>query len=112
MKQKKFHNVENYRSSMVTAIGIILGFVLGFSATWAVGIPADAELDWSDYSIGLGLFFSVALQLMALYRILDNQESQKDENARYHRTLQLFVVGVTLAFAGLALSIIQIFIFG
>lgn len=112
MKKLTFHDAESYRGSLVTAIGIILGFVLGFSATWAVGIPEGADLDWSDYSIGIGLFLSVSLQLLALYRILDNRCSSQDENIRYQKTLQIFMLGVGLAFLGLTFSIIQIFLFG
>lgn len=108
----RYGDVEQYRGSLVTAIGIILGFVLGFTATWAVGIPPDALLGWSDYSIGVGLFLSVALQLYALFRILDNRVTGELAAEAYFRTLQIFIAGVCLAFLGLAASIVQIFLFG
>jgi UDP-N-acetylmuramyl pentapeptide phosphotransferase/UDP-N-acetylglucosamine-1-phosphate transferase len=107
--KKTYADVEQYRPSMVTAIGIILGFVLGFSATWATGIPQDAHLDWSDYSIGIGLLASVCLLLFALYRMLDNRVDG-NERKEYFRTVQIFIGGVAFAFVGLAASILQIFL--
>ena len=63
-------NIKDYRSSLVTAIGIILGFVLGFTANWAT--QSVTETDWSDFIIGFGLMTSVVLQIVAGWRILNN----------------------------------------
>jgi ABC-type antimicrobial peptide transport system permease subunit len=98
-------NIQSYRSSLVTAIGIILGFVLGFSATWATQ-PAT-ESDWSDYLIGIGLFISIVLQIIALYRILDNEYPKESAGIYYKKTLKIFILGLIMAFLGIILSIFQ-----
>jgi hypothetical protein len=98
-------NIQNYRSSLVTAIGIILGFVLGFTATWAT--QPVSETDWSDYIIGLSLLGSVALQITALYRILNNTYPKENAGRYYQKTLKYFIVGLSVAFIGITLSIVQ-----
>lgn len=98
-------NIQNYRSSLVTAIGIILGFVLGFTANWAT--QPVTETDWSDYIIGVGLMTSVLLQIIALYRILSNNYPQKDAGKYYQKTLRYFITGLCIAFIGIIISIFQ-----
>lgn len=99
------NNIQNYRQPLVTAIGIILGFVLGFSANWATQ-PID-ESDWSDYLIAAGLLVSVLLQIIALYRILNNQIPKELAGAHYQITLKLFIIALCFAFLGIILSIFQ-----
>ncbi len=97
--------IKNYRSSLVTAIGIILGFVLGFSATWAT--QPVTETDWSDYIIGLGLLVSVVLQIISLYRILNNNFPKEKSGKYYQKTLRYFIWGLCCAFLGVIISIFQ-----
>jgi cytochrome c biogenesis protein CcdA len=101
------NNIEQYRSPMITAIGIILGFVLAFTATWATQLPQ--ETDWSDYLIGIGLFVSVFLQIWALYRMLDNSVTEENKTSNYRQTLRIFILGLSFAFLGLLTSTIQTF---
>ena len=53
---------------MVTAIGIILGFVMGFSADWATETVDESTN--ADYFVGLGLAIGVFLLITALFRRL------------------------------------------
>jgi hypothetical protein len=99
-------NIQNYRSSLVTAIGIILGFVLGFTANWAT--QPVTETDWSDFVIGLGLLVSVVLQIIALYRILSNNYPKDKAGKYYQTTLRYFIVGLCCSFTGILISIFQI----
>jgi hypothetical protein len=98
-------NIQNYRSSLVTAIGIIPGFVLGFTATWAT--QPVTESDWSDYIIGIGLLASVVLQIIALYRILNNKYPKDSPGKYYQKTLRCFIWGLSFAFVGILISIFQ-----
>jgi cytochrome c biogenesis protein CcdA len=98
-------NIKDYRSSLVTATGIILGFVLGFTANWAT--QSVEETDWADYIIGIGLLASVVLQIIALYRILNNNYPKTDVSKYYQRTLRYFILGLSIAFLGILASIFQ-----
>jgi hypothetical protein len=98
-------NIKDYRSSLVTAIGIILGFVLGFTANWATQSVEDT--DWADYIIGIGLLASVVLQIIALYRILNNNYPKNNVANYYQRTLRYFILGLSIAFLGIIASIFQ-----
>ncbi len=98
-------NIKDYRSSLVTAIGIILGFVLGFTANWAT--QNVTETDWSDFIIGIGLMASVILQIIALYRILNNNYPKENVGQYYQKTLRYFIIGLSVAFLGIIASIFQ-----
>ncbi|MBP6025137.1 hypothetical protein [Ferruginibacter sp.] len=98
-------NIKDYRSSLVTAIGIILGFVLGFTANWAT--QSVTETDWSDFIIGIGLMASVILQIVALYRILNNNYPKENAGKYYQKTLRYFIIGLSIAFLGIIFSIFQ-----
>lgn len=98
-------NIQNYRQPMVTAIGIILGFVLGFTGKWATE-PTTAT-QTSDYLISTGLLTSIILLIISLYRILNNNYPKNKTAKYYNRTLKLFITGISFAFVGIIISIYQ-----
>lgn len=98
-------NIQNYRQPMVTAIGIILGFVLGFTGKWATEPVTKTET--SDYLISIGLLTSIILLILALYRILNNNFHKKNTAKYYQKTLKLFIIGLSSAFVGIIISIFQ-----
>jgi uncharacterized membrane protein len=98
-------NIQNYRQPMVTAIGIILGFVLGFTGKWATD-PVTAT-DFADYIVSIGLLLSIVLLIIALYRILNNNYPTENTAIYYQNTLRIFISGLSLAFIGVIISIFQ-----
>jgi hypothetical protein len=64
-------NIQNYRQPMVTSIGIMLGFVLGFTGNWATAAVNETVL--SDYFIITGLLISIVLLITAMYRTSKNR---------------------------------------
>lgn len=98
-------NIQNYRQPMVTAIGIILGFVLGFTGKWATETVTETHI--SDYFVSIGLFSSIILLITALFRILNNNYPKENTAKYYRRTLFIFISGVSLSFVGIIFSIFQ-----
>lgn len=98
-------NIQNYRQPMVTAIGIILGFVLGFTGKWATEPVSETTI--SDYFVCIGLLISIILLIISLYRILNNAFPQKTVADYYKKTLKIFILGISLAFIGIIISILQ-----
>ncbi|PSJ79968.1 hypothetical protein [Neisseria iguanae] len=96
--------IDGYRAPMVTAIGIILGFVLAFMSKWATE-PGTTHK--SDYLVLIGLLIGIVLLITALYRILNNRVADADQAHYYGRTLQIFMVGLVCSFIGTLLAIIQ-----
>lgn len=103
--QRKFESeVAPFRQPMVTSLGIILGFMLAFLANWAAHyesaeMPAvSTDSDWLIFGT---LCFSILLFVVVLYRLLDNKLHPHPAE-RYRATLQLYMVAIAAAFAGLA----------
>lgn len=98
-------NIQNYRQPMVTAIGIILGFVLGFAGKWAT--DPVTETNASDYFISFGLLLSIILLMVSLYRVLNNCFPEKNAGHYYRTTLKIFITGISIAFAGIIIAVFQ-----
>jgi phosphate starvation-inducible membrane PsiE len=98
-------NIQNYRQPMVTSIGIILGFVLGFTGKWATEPVEKTQI--TDYFVILGLFFSIVLLIISMYRILNNNYPKNNAAKYYKATLHLFIFGLSLSFIGVIVSIFQ-----
>ncbi len=101
---KNQNPAEKFIGPMMTAIGIILGFLLAFTATWVSALPNTA--DWSDAIIGVGLFTSIIFHIIAMYRVLNN-EAKEDENGYYRKTLRIFIFGLSITLFSLVISTIQ-----
>lgn len=98
-------NIQNYRQPMVTSIGIILGFVLGFTGKWATEPATETVL--SDYIVSIGLLIGIILHTIALYRILNNNYPKAKAAIYYQRTLKIFIIGITLSFLGIIIALFR-----
>ena len=89
--------LQNYRQPMVTAISIILGFVLGFAGKWA-SEETSGQVSVADDIVLVGLTIGVVLLLVALYRILNNcLPDEKGIGGYYQTTLRIFITGLITA---------------
>lgn len=104
---KKFETeVAGYRQPMVTSIGIILGFMLGFLANWAATADdAPALSTTSDFAIALTLFASVILFTIVLFRLLNNR-IYANAGERYQTTFRLYILALVTAIVGLAVALV------
>ncbi len=97
-----------YRQPMVTAAGIILGFILNFATDL---VKRDRKSDAIALSILFFTLIGIVLLIISLYRILNNRYNQKDADRYYHKTLNFFLWGVILSFvAGLLRMVHTLFL--
>jgi hypothetical protein len=94
--------IKDYRQPMVTSIGVILGFLMGFLGQW-VTEPAFHLSTAADYVVFAGSLTGVVLLLLALYRML-SPALPSDVATYYARTLQLYMGGIVVAFSSIVLS--------
>jgi hypothetical protein len=90
--------LQSFRQPLVTATGLLLGFSLGFAATW---VHTDNPLGIVQaLVVGACLLCGTVAQITTLFRILDHRYPRDDADAYYARTLRLFIAGVCVTFAG------------
>jgi len=98
-------DIAGFRQPMVTSIGIIMGFQLGFLANWALTaetVPAVSGL--ADMVLALTFLASIAMFTFVLFRVLDNR-IVPDPGLRYQATLRFYLAALLLAFSGLATAL-------
>ena len=89
---------KSYRDSMITATGIILGFLLNFETAW---VKSDTALsDNGAYFVGLCLLYGTISLIVVLYRMLNIRRYDATGEQYYHRTLLLFIIGLSVMFLG------------
>lgn len=90
------------RQPLVTATGIILGFVLNFASGWVRSDTTVGErLAWA---IAILIAFGVVCLIVVLTRILSADVAPEDADAHYRTTVRLFIVGVSAAVSGVLLD--------
>lgn len=94
--------IKDYRQPMVTSIGVILGFLMGFLGQWVTEL-AFKLASAADYMVLVGCLSGVVLLLVALYRML-SPVLPKDLTQYYGRTLQLYMGGIVVAFSSMVVS--------
>ena len=87
----------NYRQPLVTASGIILGFVLNFATDL---VKRDKKGDFIAMSILLTTIIGIIFLIIALYRILNNNYDRNNADKYYSKTLKYFLAGVVFSFLG------------
>ena len=99
------NNINSFRQPMVTATGILLGFMLNFASSW---VPrAFSTHLFIESIIGICLLVCVPLLVIVLYRILSMRLPEKNIEAYYARTLRLFIIGVSLPFGTLVVIMLR-----
>lgn len=89
-----------FRNGSLTAIGIILGFSLGFTAQWATD---DSPWVLSDYVAAVALTIGIILQIKALAQML---EVNSLEIPVYNSAKNRFMSGLLVTAFGIAMVII------
>ena len=88
-----------FRNGSLTAIGVVVGFSLGFLSRWA-GLPGS----WAQTDL-VAVFlitFGIGLQIKALADMLSTRSLVL---ARYNRTIRIFILGLVLVAAGVVAAI-------
>jgi hypothetical protein len=94
---------QGFRTGLITAITVLLGFSLGFLRYWGFDAPGD----WSTLSVlpGAGLFLAILLQIVALYRALRLEDEAEDE---YRKTVRWFIASAVLLLLGLMAALWEV----
>lgn len=87
---------------MVTATGIILGFTLSFASGWVRSDTAVGER--LAYVVAALVLVGVICLIVVLARILRTGIPDETVEAYYQQTIRIFVVGVSLAVAGVVID--------
>lgn len=87
----------NFRQPLVTAAGIILGFVLNFATDL---VKRDSKSDVIALLILLFTLTGISFLIVTLYRILNNDYERDNAKKIYRRTLNYFLAGVIFSFLG------------
>lgn len=94
------------RQPMVTSLGIIMGFLLNFLATWAIeDEEGDTLSTMADYSVVITLFVAIAMMCLVLFRLLDLRHPEHAQGKRYDTTFRLYSGSILLAFAGVGVAL-------
>lgn len=114
LKMNEKDPIANFRTPMVTAIGVILGFVLASLGKWATEpFGDDYSPKISDILVMFGYIFGIILLIVAMYRMLNSHYPTENNQAQqyYQRTLTIFISGVSFSFLGFLGAIAQLWIF-
>ena len=88
-----------FRNGSITAIGVVVGFSLGFLSRWAA-LPGDWE--HSDLISVVLITLGLALQIKALADLLLVSSLQLK---RYNRSVRFFLTGLTLVGLGVVFAV-------
>ena len=101
-------NIQPYRQPMVTATGIVLGFLLNIAGSWAA--KAFATDRFAETITALFMCAQIPIFIWVLYRILNMNYPRDKPEAYYRKTLRLFILGLVVAFTGILIVIFESFI--
>ena len=94
--------MQPYRQPLVTATGIILGFILNFASTF---VKAESGLnDFFSFIIGLCILLGIICLILVLSRALSIKYPKDQAVNYYQQTLNLFIFGVSISFIGVMID--------
>jgi len=90
--------IQPYRQPLITATGIILGFILNFAANWVK--TESALTDKLAYFVGIAVLFGTICLISVLYRMLNMRYAREKWEEYYNKTFLIFMAGICSAFLG------------
>ncbi len=94
--------IQAYRQPLVTATGIILGFILNFAATF---VKSESQVsNFFAYIIGICILIGVICLIIVLNRILKKNYPKDTAEVYYQKTLAYFIFGVSISFIGVMID--------
>jgi hypothetical protein len=95
--------LKDYRQPVVTSLGVILGFLVGFLGQWVT--EEDFALrSLSDRVVLLGCCVGALLLFSALFRMLQPNATHEAALGHYRVTLKLYMAGLGTAFGSILVS--------
>jgi hypothetical protein len=88
-----------FRNGSLTAIGVVVGFSLGFLSRWA---STPGEWMHADLVAVAAITVGIALQIKALADLLSRKSLAA---ARYDRSVTIFLIGLVLVAMGVVIAI-------
>lgn len=85
-----------FRQPLVTAGGIILGFVLNFATSL---VKRDNRSDVIALLVLAFILVGISFLIISLYQILNKEYNHANASRYYRRTLHCFLKGVIFSFA-------------
>jgi hypothetical protein len=96
-------DIKDFRQPVVTSLGVIVGFLLGYLGQWVT--ETDFVLrNLSDHVHFWGIVAAAGLLLVALYRMLLPLLDPAQAYRYYRHTLRLYMGAVGLAIGVIGLS--------
>lgn len=103
MTPSKTFELKDYRQPVVTSLGIILGFLLGFIGQW-VTEPNFALQGIGDVITLVGTLVGSVLLFVALFRMLSPDVEPESALAWYRKVLRLYLAGVVIPMGSLLVA--------
>lgn len=94
--------IQTLRQPLVTATGIILGFILNFASSFVKSESAISEI--SAYIIGICILTGIISLIVVLSRILKMNYPKEQAEGYYQKTLNYFLFGVSISFVGVLID--------
>lgn len=88
-----------FRNGSLTAIGVVVGFSLGFLSRWA---STPGEWTHADLVAVAVITLGIALQIKSLADMLSRKSLAAE---RYDRSVRIFLSGLVLVAAGVVMAI-------
>lgn len=99
--------LQSFRQPLVTATGIILGFILNFAAAF---VQTDSGLaDLVSYSVGFCILVGICCLIVVLSRVLKMNYPKEKAEMYYQKTLTIFLFGLTISFIGVLIDMFASF---
>lgn len=99
--------IQSYRQPIVTATGIILGFILNFAATF---VKTESEISTLfAYIIFVCILTGIFCLIIVLLRALRMNYPRDKAESYYGRTLFYFIFGISISFVGVMIEMVSSF---